>query len=70
MLYFQVIRSVLDIIHDVENMKTEMEELYDYFDHFEREEDTLLQQVQRQLNQANRYCSIMHYRVEKYVHEG
>lgn len=63
----EVILSALDIIDDVEKMKVEMGELYDYFDHFEREEDTLLQQVQRQLNQANRYCKIMHYRVEKAV---
>lgn len=57
--------SALDIVHDVEKMKVELGELYDYFDLFEREEDTLLQQVQRQLSQANRYCKVMHYRVEK-----
>ena len=57
----------MNVIDEMETVKVEMGELYDYFDHFEREEDTLMQQVQRQLNDANRYCKILQYRLEKYV---
>lgn len=61
----EVYEGLMNAVDEMETVKLEMEELYDYFDHFEREEDTLLQQVQRQLNHANRFCRIQRYRLER-----
>lgn len=47
------------------SMKHDMTELYDYFDHFDREEETLLQQMQRQLSEKKRDNKILEYKLNK-----